>query len=161
VISAGIDIGSAKYSALAIAENGVPEEVMAWEPDDAKDSDSVRLESFYNWVFFRLKLFRPHAVSVEHVAGFQNRHVIQVLSQFEGVAKLAAKKSGAIVINPPASQSRAAALPVKGNCKKEVAWQAIRKMYPDFDFGRANSGGMDKGDAMTHAIAVPILLERR
>ena len=57
--------------------------------------------------------------------------------------------------------ARNAALGIPASSKKEVAFETIKQMYPDFKFGAVNQGGPDKGDAMTHALAAPQLLERR
>lgn len=134
---------------------------MAWKHDNKKDSEAVKLESFYNWLRWRLTIIRPDIVAVEQVAGFHNRQVIQVLSRFEGVALLAAKQYGALVLNPMVGSARNAALGISANSSKDVAFATIKQMYPDFKFGAVNRGGPDKGDAMTHALAAPQLLERR
>jgi Holliday junction resolvasome RuvABC endonuclease subunit len=108
----------------------------------------------------------PDIVAVEQVAGFHNRKVIQVLSRFEGVALLAAKRygkkhGGVVVLNPMVGSARNAALGIPANSSKDVAFATIKQMYPDFKFGAVNRGGPDKADAMTHALAAPQLLERR
>jgi hypothetical protein len=100
-------------------------------------------------------------VAVEELAVFLNKKVIRTLSRREGIALCVAKKKADIVLHPPATQSRSIALGPPGNMKKEEAFRRIKKLYPDFDFGYANQGGMDKGDAMTHALAAPTILERR
>lgn len=164
--SAGVDIAKAGYSALGLAVDGEPISVMAWKHDNKKDSEAVKLESFYNWLRWRLTIIRPDIVAVEQVAGFHNRQVIQVLSRFEGVALLAAKRygkthGGVVVLNPMVGSARNAALSIPANSSKDVAFATIKQMYPDFKFGAVNRGGPDKGDAMTHALAAPQLLERR
>lgn len=157
--SVGVDIATAGYAGLALAVDGEPRKAVARKPPDPKDSEIVKLSNFYNWVVFILGQWKPDVVAVEQIAGYPNRHVIQTMSRFEGVALLAAKRSGAIVINPTISQSRGAALPK--NNSKEKAWKAIRAKYPTFKFSAANSGGTDEADAMTHALAAPIILERK
>ena len=158
---AGVDIAKAGYSAVGLAIDGEPSKVMAWKHDNKKTSEPDKLEHFYNWLAFRFKIIKPDIVAVEQVAGFHNRQVIQVLSRFEGVALLAAKQYGAIVLNPPVGSARNAALGLPGSASKELAFETIKQMYPDFKFGAVNQGGPDKGDAMTHALAAPQLLERR
>lgn len=158
---AGIDIAKAGYSALALAVDGEPVVAMAWKYPNPKDSEPDKLNHFHKWLAFRFITLRPDIVSVEQVAGFHNRKVIQVLSRFEGVALLAGKQYGAIVLNPMVGSSRNAALGIPANSSKEVAFAEIKRMYPDFRFGAVNRGGPDKGDAMTHALAAPQLLERR
>jgi Holliday junction resolvasome RuvABC endonuclease subunit len=159
--SAGIDIAKAGFSAIALAVDGEPMRVMVWKYPDAKDSEPVKLDAFYEWLLMRLATIKPDIVAVEQVAGFHNRRVIQVLSRFEGVALLAAKRYGALVLNPSVGSARNTALGIPANSSKEVAFTAIKAMYPRFTFGAVNQGGPDKADAMTHALAAPTLLERR
>jgi Holliday junction resolvasome RuvABC endonuclease subunit len=159
--SAGIDIAKAGFGALALAIDGEPHKVFAWKYPNKKDSEPDKLKHFYNWLRFRFLIIRPDIIAVEQVAGFHNRQVIQVLSRFEGVALLAAKQYGAIVLNPMVGSARNAALGIPANSSKDVAFAEIKRMYPDFKFGAVNQGGPDKGDAMTHALAAPQLLERR
>ena len=142
--------------------DGEPVVVMAWKYPNKKDSEPDKLNHFHKWLAFRFIILRPDIVAVEQVAGFHNRQVIQVLSRFEGVALLAAKQyGGAIVSEPMVGSARNAALGIPANSKKEFAFETIKAMYPDFKFGAVNRGGPDKGDAMTHALAAPQLLERR
>ena len=157
----GVDIAKAGFSALGVAVNGKPHRVLAWKHENKNDSEAVKLESFYDWMCSWMTILRPDIVAVEQVAGFHNRKVIQVLSRFEGVALLAAKQYGAIVLNPMVGSARNAALGIPANSSKDVAFAKIKEMYPDFKFGAVNQGGPDKGDAMTHALAAPTLLERR
>jgi Holliday junction resolvasome RuvABC endonuclease subunit len=159
--SAGIDIAKAGYSALALAIDGEPRMVFAWKADNKKSSEPDKLNAFYDWLHWHLRIIKPDIVAVEQVAGFHNRQVIQVLSRFEGVALLAAKRYGAIVLNPMVGSARNAALGIPANSKKDLAFETIKQMFPDFKFGAVNQGGPDKADAMTHALAAPDLLERR
>jgi Holliday junction resolvasome RuvABC endonuclease subunit len=161
VRAAGVDIAKAGYSALGLAVDGDPISVMAWKHENKKTSEPDKLNAFYEWLMFRFAITRPDIVAVEQVAGFHNRKVIQVLSRFEGVALLAAKQYGALVLNPMVGSARNAALGIPANSSKDVAFATIKQMYPDFKFGAVNRGGPDKGDAMTHALAAPQLLERR
>lgn len=156
----GVDIATSAYLALALVVNDTPHNAIGWKPKNKKDAEPVKLDDFYSWLVFNLSIMKPDIVAVEQVAGFSNRKVVQAPSRFEGVALLAAKRSGALVINPPASSSRAVVIPGKGNVKKELFFKELRKIFSDFDFGRIDSGGMDKGDALTHALAAPTLLER-
>src|SRR4051812_31288720 len=134
---------------------------MAWKHENKKTSEPDKLNAFYEWLMFRFAITRPDIVAVEQVAGFHNRLVIQVLSRFEGVALLAAKRYGALVLNPKVGSARSAALGIPANSSKDVAFAAIKAKYPDFKFGAVNQGGPDKADAMVHALAAPQLLERR
>lgn len=159
--SVGIDIAKTEYSALALAIDDMPIAVAKWKNNLKKDSEPVQLEKFYNFVYMYLGLFKPDVVAVEELAVFMNKKVIRVLSRREGVAILAAKRYGALVLSPSVGSSRNAVLGIPANSSKEVAWEAIRAMFPDFKFASSNQGGMDQGDALTHALAAPILLERR
>jgi len=162
VRAVGIDIASQGFLAAALAVDGIPLRAVLWKPKDAKDSDAERLYQAYVWVARQLALMKPDIVSVERQAGFVKNHdTIRSLSKREGVALLAAKqRRGTVVLNPPVNQARGVVFG-KGNMGKDDAWEAIKKMFPDFDFGRKTTGGMDKGDAMTHALAAPTILERR
>jgi Holliday junction resolvasome RuvABC endonuclease subunit len=157
----GVDIAKAGYSAIGLAVDGEPVVAMGWKYPNPKDSEPDKLNHFHKWLVFRFITLRPDIVSVEQVAGFHNRQVIQILSRFEGVALLAGKQYGAIVLNPMVGSARNAALGIPANSKKEFAFETIKLMYPDFKFGAVNRGGPDKADAMTHALAAPELLERR
>lgn len=164
--AAGVDIAKAGYSALGLAVDGDPISVMAWKHENKKTSEPDKLNAFYEWLMFRFAIIRPDIVAVEQVAGFHNRKVIQILSRFEGVALLAAKRygkkhGGVVVLNPMVGSARNAALGIPANSSKDVAFATIKQMYPNFKFGAVNRGGPDKGDAMTHALAAPQLLERR
>lgn len=158
--SCGIDTASSGYAAIALAVDGVPVLAKVWKPEDKKDSDAERLDQFYGWLGWQLGTMKPDIVAVEELAVFLNKTVIRALSKREGVALLAAKRYGAIVVNPPVTQARGVVFR-KGNISKDDAWEAIKKMYPEFDFGRKTTGGTDKADALVHALAAPKILERR
>lgn len=159
--SVGIDIAKVEYSALALAIDDVPVAVAKWKNNVKKDSEPEQLKKFYRFVYMYMGLFKPDVVAVEELAVFLNKKVIRTLSRREGVAILAAKRYGALVLMPSVGSSRNAVLGIPANSSKEVAWEEVRKMFPDFRFANANQGGMDQGDALTHALAAPILLERR
>lgn len=159
--SCGIDTAASSYAAIALAVDGVPVRAALWKPSDKKDSDAERLDQFYKWLCWQLGIMKPDVVGVEELAVFLNKKVIRALSKREGVALLAAKRYGAIVVNPPVTQARGVVFRKGGNISKDEAWEAIKKMYPDFDFGRKTTGGTDKADAMVHALAAPVILERR
>jgi hypothetical protein len=162
MIVVGVDIASKSYSALAVVDNGVPSSATVWRPTDIKDSDPELLHQFYRWMVFKLGMLKPAIVAVERQAGFiKNHDVIRSLSKREGVALLAAKqRRGCIVVNPPVSQARGVVFG-NGNMSKDEAWGAIRTMYPHFTFQAKNSGGTDQADALVHALAAPVILERR
>jgi Holliday junction resolvasome RuvABC endonuclease subunit len=160
VRTCGVDIGSSNYKAIALAVNGVPIRAAVWKPPEKRDSKPAVLEQSFEWFYRWLNIFKPDVVSVEQLPVFMNKKVIRTLSHHEGVALLAAKRSGAIVLNPTPSQSRAVVFH-NGRLSKDDAWVAFKKMYPDFKLLAKNSGGSDQMDAMTHALAAPTVLERR
>ena len=158
--TAGIDIASAGYGSLAFAVNGRPVRALLWKPADKRDSAATRIEDYYKWLRFRLNIFAPDIVAVEELAVFMNKPTIRALARHEGVALLAAKQSGAIVLSPSVGQSRSVVLG-DGRLSKDDAWVWFRKLYPDFKFAHKTAGGTDQMDALTHALAAPTILERR
>jgi Holliday junction resolvasome RuvABC endonuclease subunit len=155
----GIDISKAEYSALALVVNGEPVSATVFKADK-RDPEAVQIDKLYTWFTFKLKLLRPDVVAVEELAVFLNKKTIRALARREGVALLAAKRSGGIVISPSIGSSRATVLRCPANISKDAAWPLIKKMFPDFKFLPANRGGMDQGDALMHAIAAPTHLQR-
>lgn len=159
--SVGIDIAKAGFAAAALAVDGAPKKATAWKPARDKDSEPVKLVEFEAWVARVIWIYKPDIVCVEELAVFLNKKVIRTLGRREGIALCTAKKRADIVLHPPVTQSRSIVLGPPGNMSKEEAWKRMKKLYPDFDFGRANQGGMDKADAMCHALAASTILERR
>lgn len=157
-----MDIASRGFVALCLAVDRVPILASVWKPKDQRDSDAERMNQLFDWLTFKFGILKPDIVSVERQAGFVKNHdVIRSLSKREGVALVAAKRrSGVIVLNPPVSQARGIVFG-SGNISKDEAWKEIQKMYPEFKFLRKTVGGTDQADALVHAIAAPIILERR
>jgi Holliday junction resolvasome RuvABC endonuclease subunit len=160
VRSVGIDIASAGWSSIALAVNNVPVRAAAWKPKEKRDSAAVRIEQAYKWYCRWLNIFKPDVIAVEELAVFMSKPTIRALARHEGVALLAAKQSGAIVVSPTVGQSRGIVLG-SGNASKHDAWVLFRKQFPDFSLLAKRSGGLDQMDAMTHALAAPTVLERR
>jgi Holliday junction resolvasome RuvABC endonuclease subunit len=158
--SVGIDIGSSSYAAISLAVNGVPTRSVVWKAGDKRESAAVRLDDQYAWFGRWLHIFKPDVIAVEELAVFMNKKVIRALARHEGIALLAAKRSGAVVISPTASQSRGIVLG-NGRLSKDDAWLAFKKTYPDLTLLAKNSGGTDQMDAYVHALAAPTVLERR
>jgi Holliday junction resolvasome RuvABC endonuclease subunit len=156
----GVDIATAGKAALGLAIDGKPKRGFIWQPDHHRDSEAVKMVDFYDWLMAKFDVYRPQIVAVEQVAGFMNRKVIQALSRFEGVALLAGKKSGALVLNPTVGSSRSIVLNSSANISKEDAYAAFKKLYPHLALGKVNQGGMDKCDALVHALAAETHLER-
>lgn len=159
--SVGIDIAKIEYSAIALAVNGRPISVASWKNLRKQDSEPVQLEKFYKWLVFQLGIFGPDIIAVEELAVFMNKNTIRTLARREGVALLASKQRGAIVLSPTIGSARNVVLGIPSNSAKELAWEEVRKMYPKFKFANSNQGGMDQADALVHALAAPTLLERR
>src|SRR3954466_13281563 len=156
----GVDIASAGWTAIGLAVNGVPTRAAVWKPKDKRDSIAVRLDDQYQWMTMQFKIFKPDVISVEELAVFMNKNVIRSLARHEGVALLAAKRYGAVVLNPSVGMARGIAL---GNRRlsKDDAWTHFKKLYPDLKLLAKNSGGSDQMDALTHALAALTILERR
>lgn len=107
-----------------------------------------------------LIIFKPDVIAVEQLAVFMNKSVIRSLARHEGVALLAAKRSGAVVLSPSIGQSRRVVFG-NGQLSKDDAWAAFRKLYPDLKMLAKTSGGSDQMDAYTHALAAVTILEQR
>lgn len=157
--SVGIDIAAAGWSSVALAVDGVPVKAVIWKPP-TKSSNPLRLELQYRWHERYLNIFKPDIIAVEELAVFMSKTVIRALARHEGVALLAAKQSGAVVLSPTTSQSRGIVLG-NGRLSKDDAWLTFKRRYPDFKLLAKRSGGSDQMDAMTHALAAPTVLERR
>lgn len=160
--SVGIDVAKIGFSSIALAVDGEPSRAPVWKPGNKKDTAPMMLEQFFNWLTFQLSLLKPDMVAVEELAVFQNKKTIRALSHHEGIALLAAKRSGAMVVNPPARTVRNIVYG-DGSLSKEECWVVFRKKYPDFKskLQLKQHGGLDQMDAMTHALAAPTVLERR
>ena len=128
---AGVDVASAGYTALGLAVDGKPVRAQVWKPKDKRDSDAVRLEDQWQWMRNWLRILKPDVIAVEELAVFMNKNVIRSLARHEGVALLAAKQSGAVVIHPSVGQSRSIVFG-NGRLSKDDAWVAFRKQFPDF-----------------------------
>lgn len=157
----GLDYAKTGFSAAGLAVNGRPARVFTWTVRDMRESEPAQLLQYGAWWKRILWITQPDIVVVEELAVFMNKNTIRTLARREGVALYLAREREAVVIHPPVSQSRGIVLGSPGNMSKEEAWKRIKRLYPSFDFGHANQGGMDKGDAMTHALAGPTILERR
>jgi Holliday junction resolvasome RuvABC endonuclease subunit len=159
--SAGVDIASVGFAAVSLAVNGSPVQSNVWKPNSDRDSDVVKLHDFFVWIERQLVILKPDIVAVEELAVFMNKKVIRSLAKREGVALLAAKRRARIVLSPSIKQSRAVVFEKGGSLSKEEAFARFKKQFPDFKVKAANQGGMDQADSMVHAIAAPVLLERR
>jgi Holliday junction resolvasome RuvABC endonuclease subunit len=160
VRACGVDIASAGWTAIGLAVDGVPVKAVVWKPQDKRDSNAVRLDQAYKWMFMRLQIFKPDVISVEELAVFMNKPTIRSLARHEGVALLAAKRTGAVVLNPGITKARGIVFG-DGRLSKDDAWLAFKKLYPEVKLLAKNSGGTDQMDALTHALAAPTILERR
>lgn len=146
---------------MALAVDGNPTYGALWKAEK-NDGDAVKLLAWSRVLDAKFALWKPQVISVEELAVFLNKKVIRALSKMEGVALLQAKKHrDAMVVNPPVTQARSIVFKDQGVRSKEDAWQAFKKQYPNFKLPGASSGGMDIADAMVHALAGPIILERR
>ena len=102
--SAGIDVASSGLAAIGLCVNGKPKRHAVWKPSHKKNSAAVNLLEQYDWLRFHIGLMRPDVIAVEELAVFLNKTVIRALARHEGIALLAAKQSGAVVISPIVTQ---------------------------------------------------------
>lgn len=155
----GIDYASRGYSAIGLAVDGVPARCMVFKSVARTDeSDAKMLLDWERWLTFKLTMLKPDIIAVEQLAVFQNKKVIRALSHREAVALLVAKKKARIVVHFTPGSARSVVFN-NGGISKDDAW-AVRAKHIDFDLGRKDAGGTDKMDAMTQALAAPVLLER-
>lgn len=159
--SVGIDTASAGYSAISLAVNGKPKKSVVWKPEDKKESNVVVMEKFYNWIYFQLEMLNPDVVAVEELEVFQAKKTIRQLARYEGIALLAAKKKCRVVLSSHVKSARGAVFPKGGSMSKDEAFKQFKKKYPHVKLRAKNAGGEDQCDAYVHALAAPILLERR
>lgn len=145
---------------MALAVNGTPNRAFVWKPNNIHDSDAARIDAQYKWLTHRLHLVNPDVIAVEELAVFMNKVIIRSLARHEGIALLAAKRSGAVVLNPGITASRRVLFGA-GNLSKDDSWTAFRKKFPDLKLLAKTRGGLDQMDAYTHALAAPTLLEQR
>ena len=155
---AGIDPASA-FLGFARVRDGALLGTKAWKPANKSDSGPERLLEMEEWLHFQFALFKPDITVVEKLAVFQNAKTIRVLSHYEGVALLTAKKHSRVVLNVQVSSGRKIVFG-DGGMSKDKAWEAIKKMYPDTDFGPKQQGGLDRADAAVCALAGEGFAER-
>lgn len=156
----GIDIAKTGWAGIALVVDGECVKAVVWRPDNPKDSAATILDQKYTWTVFWLATFQPDVVAVEELAVFQAKPTIRALSHHEGISLLAAKRSGAIVLNPGVTRSRGVVFRKGGNMSKDNAWLAFKKKYPNVKLLAKTSGGLDQMDSYTHALAAPTILER-
>lgn len=159
--SVGIDTASTGLAAVALVVDGEPTRGVVWKPPNKKDSPATHLQQQYDWLRFTLGIMQPDIIAVEELAVFLSKTVIRAMARHEGVALLAAKQTGAIVVSPIVTQARSIVFKGKGNMSKDDAWVAFKKQYPGLVELPKTSGGTDIMDAYTHALAAPTFLERR
>lgn len=168
--SVGVDVASTGFSGIALAIDGVPKRATVWKPSNIKDSPSVHLVEFHTWLKRQFWALKPDIIAVEELAVFQSKTVIRALARHEGVALLTAKQTKCIVVSPGVSTSRSIVFPKSefgrkqgkgGSISKDDAWKFFKQKYPDFETLSKTSGGTDQMDAMVHALAAPVVLERR
>jgi hypothetical protein len=166
--SMGVDLASAGLSAVALAVAGEPDKTSIWKPYSLKDSDATKLVGFERWLSGKIFAYQPDIVVVEETTAGGTQHIKPALqiAKREGVALLVAKKrKGVIVISAGIRSSRSIVLSTPeqkaGGLKKEVAFEVFKKRYPNFKLLPKTAGGMDQMDAMVHALAGPVLRERR
>lgn len=155
---AGIDSAS-KNSGLALVVDGTIKKLALWNPSSDKISHPERLLEYRRWLRFKLRAWKPDMVAIEQLAVFQSKKTIRILSHFEADAIITAKEIISSVVLIQVTEARGIVFD-KGNLSKDDAWDAIKKMHPDVDFGRKTTGGTDRADAAIVALAAPSFIER-
>lgn len=156
--SAGIDY-STKFGSIAIAVDGELKSTSLWTPSSDKLSEPVRIMEWYRWACAKLAFTKPDVCAVEHLAVFQNKEVVRALGHFEAASIIAAKRVVPVVIGIRTTTARLHVFG-HGNLSKDDAWKQRKKVFGGHDFGGKTTGGTDRMDAATLALAAPVELER-
>jgi Holliday junction resolvasome RuvABC endonuclease subunit len=156
--SAGIDY-STKFGSIAVASDRELKTTSLWTPSSTKLSESARIMEWYRWACAKLAFIKPDVCAIEHLAVFQNKEVVRALSHFECAAIIAAKRVVPVVFSVRTTTARMHVYG-HGNMSKDEAWKRRKKAFGSYDFGQKTTGGLDKMDAATLALAAPIELER-
>lgn len=165
--SAGIDVASTGWSAYAVAIDGKPYKSWVHMPNNLKDNAAQHALEKYLWLRRVIWLTKPDVIAVEESNVFSHKKSIRAIARHEGISLLAAKQSGAMVVNPGAGKARSITFEGKrvgkkaGSLSKDDAWLLFKQIYPDTKLLAKTSGGLDEMDAYVLAICAPVVLERR
>lgn len=153
---AGID-PSSSICGVALIEDGRLVRTDAWKRPK-RGSAPERMYECYLWMVTWLTAYRPDMAVIEFLSVERNAKTTRVVSHYQAACTLACKAVGLIVIEARVSTARADALG-NGGLSKEKAFEEVRKMFPDHDFGR-DDARWDKADAVVLAVAGPRAAER-
>lgn len=132
-----------------------------WKKND-KASDPENLSQYKDWLVGELTLGdgRPIAdfACIEFLSITRNAQTTRKVSHYQAASVLACKEARMMVIEARVSSARATAIGKSGS--KDEAWEAIKKMFPDYQFPRKTSGGTDVTDSVVLALAGRNLAER-
>lgn len=165
--SAGIDVASVGWSAYSVAIDGEPHKSWVFKPNNPKDTAAQHALEKFMWLKEILWMTKPDIVAVEESNVFSHKKAIRAIARHEGISLLAAKLSGAMVVNPGVSTARSITFQGKrigkksGSLSKDDAWTLFKQIYPNISLLAKTSGGLDQMDAYVLAIAAPTILERR
>lgn len=152
----GVDPSSA-CCGLALMENGKLLLTDAWKRPK-RGSAPERLFDCFSYMVSWIMVHRPDMAAIEFLSVERNAKTTRIVSHYQCAVTLACKQMGLIVIEGRVSSARAIALG-NGGMSKVDAYEAIRKMFPDHDFGR-DDARFDRADATVLAVAGPALAER-
>jgi Holliday junction resolvasome RuvABC endonuclease subunit len=158
---AGYDPAS-QLSGHALAVDGKPVHIDTWSPRDKQAKPVARLMDFGSWFEFWIAEHQPDMLAVEVIKVSTSHDTTRSLSRHEAVAIWIAKNAGVIILEHAVSSARKIVFgPGNGGMKKEVAFEEIKRMYPDLPWKPKTRGGMDQADAVVMALAGPALAERQ
>lgn len=155
----GIDPSSAICGVALLNHKGEKpqiEHTWTWHKNKSKSSP-WNLADYYEWLT-HICAFDIDMACVEFLSVERNAQTTRKVSHYQAVSALACKQNGLMVIEARVSSARKEALG-RGDLPKEAAWQAVKKLYPDWEFQRADRGGYDEADAVVLALAGPGIAE--
>jgi Holliday junction resolvasome RuvABC endonuclease subunit len=118
-----------------------------------------RLYQFHEWLIGWLRRVGvPDMAAVEFLSVERNAQSTRVVSHYQSAAVLACKRLGVVVVEGRVSTARKIALG-SGALSKRDAFDAVKRLYPNHDFGRFDKGGSDRADAVVMALAARTLAE--
>jgi Holliday junction resolvasome RuvABC endonuclease subunit len=154
---AGVD-PSSSIAGLAIIDGPEIVEVAAWIPPTGKVGRGDLLMDYHDSLLEWISARSPELAVVLSSASFQqSKKTIKILSEFEGVSKLALRRANVPTIALTDTDTRHLAFQLGGRSTKEQGHAALDKAYPDAKWGQGKAV-LDKKDAVIAALAgVPAL----
>lgn len=124
-----------------------------------KGSATQRQMEYFLWLQGWLAANRADMAVIEYLSVERNAQSTRVVSHYQAISALACKLQGLIVIEARVSTARKEALG-RGNLSKKEAYEAIKRLIPEHNWGRIDDGGADRADAAVLALAGPAVAER-